>query len=269
MADDRIDQEPVARRIHDHVPYTIDWSCHRVPVVHDIEHSVVVVLLGHVQLGTSDTNFAAGEVGQAVHLKAAALPRQMSQVILPISGIKENEIYAPNFRHGENVVLIRHPHGGTFEIPELIVNNRNVEARSLIERAADAVGIHPKVAERLSGADFDGDTVIVIPNKHGLIKTTSPLAALKNFDHKTMYKKYDGMEVMDDKTKQLKMGEISNLITDMTIKGAKPEEIARAIRHSMVVIDAPKHELNYKQSYIDNNIKDLRERYQGGAKSGA
>jgi hypothetical protein len=213
--------------------------------------------------------FADSADSAAVHLKAAALPRQMSQVILPISGIKENEIYAPNFRHGENVVLIRHPHGGTFEIPELIVNNRNVEARSLIERAADAVGIHPKVAERLSGADFDGDTVIVIPNKHGLIKTTSPLVGLKNFDHKTMYKKYDGMEVMDDKTKQLKMGEISNLITDMTIKGGKPEEIARAIRHSMVVIDAPKHELNYKQSYIDNNIKGLRETYQGGAKSGA
>jgi biotin operon repressor len=208
----------------------------------------------------------------AVHLKAAALPRQGSHVIIPILSMKENEVYAPNFIPGENVVLIRHPHGGIFEIPELIVNNKNPEAKAIMGDALDGVGIHPKVAERLSGADFDGDTVIVIPNKSGTIKTAPALKALKDFNPKEAYPYYDGMRVMDDKReKGIKMGEISNLITDMTVKGASPEgdEIARAVKHSMVVIDAPKHKLNYEQSYIDNGIAALREKYQGSKTGGA
>jgi len=68
------------------------------------------------------------------------------------------------------------------------------------------------------------------------------------------------MKVMHDT--QTQMGSISNLITDMTIRNASQDEIARAVRHSMVVIDAEKHELNYKQSYLDNGIKDLKEKYQ-------
>lgn len=35
-----------------------------------------------------------------------------------------------------------------------------------------------------------------------------------------------------------------------------------AIHYSMVVIDAGKHKLDYKQSEIDNNIKALRKEYQ-------
>lgn len=203
----------------------------------------------------------------AVHLKAAALPRQSSHVLLPFNSIKENEVYAPNFNNGENVVLIRHPHGGIFEIPELIVNNKNREAKEIIGNARDAVGINPKVAARLSGADFDGDSVIVIPNKSGVIKTASPLKGLKDFDPEISYKKVPGMKVMTEADKQHKMGEVSNLITDMTIRGASEDEIARAIRHSMVVIDAVKHEYNYKKSYVDNNIAELKKIYQstGGA----
>ena len=53
------------------------------------------------------------------------------------------------------------------------------------------------------------------------------------------------------------MGKISNLITDMTIIGATDDELARAVRHSMVVIDAEKHHLDYKQSEKDNNIQAL------------
>lgn len=213
--------------------------------------------------------FADEADSAAVHLKAAALPRQSSHIILPISNISEKEVYAPNFRHGENVVLIRHPHGGTFEIPELVVNNKNQEAKRLIGNAKDAIGINSKVANRLSGADFDGDTVLVIPNRSGIIKSTSPLKGLKNFDAKTSYPFYDGMKPMTTKIKELKMGDISNLITDMTIKGARQDEIARAVRHSMVVIDAEKHKLNYKQSYIDNNISSLKKEYQGGERAGA
>lgn len=211
--------------------------------------------------------FAEGADSSAKHLKAAGLPRTRSHVILPINSLKDNEVYAPNYRNGEKVVLIRHPHGGIFEIPELTVNNRNVEANGVIKNAIDAIGINSKVAARLSGADFDGDTVLVIPNDRGSVRTAPALAALKNFDPQTAYKGYEGMPVMKGKQKQ--MGDVSNLITDMTIKGASQAELARAVKHSMVVIDAEKHKLNYKQSAIDNGIAELKTKYQTGPKSGA
>jgi hypothetical protein len=216
--------------------------------------------------------FAETADSSAVHLKAAALPRQGTQVILPINSLKDHEIYAPKFRPGEKVVLVRYPHGGTFEMPELTVNNQNREARSVLSdkvrgHAWDAVGINSKVAERLSGADFDGDTVLVIPNDRRSVQTSPALKELKNFDPKTAYPKYPGMKIMSDKQKQ--MGDVSNLITDMTIKLANQSEIARAVKHSMVVIDAEKHELNYKQSAIDNNIKELKAKYQGATNAGA
>lgn len=200
----------------------------------------------------------------ATHLKAAALPRQGTHVILPFPDMKANEIYAPNFKDGERVVLVRYPHGGIFEIPELTVNNKHKIANSLIKNAIDAVGINSKVAEQLSGADFDGDTVLVIPNSSGAIRTSSPLKDLKAFDPKAAYPAYPGMKRMKPKTKQNEMGKISNLITDMTIKGATEDELAKAVRHSMVVIDAEKHNLNYRQSALDNGIAQLKAKYQEG-----
>ena len=215
-------------------------------------------------------SFADSVDSDAVDLKAASLPRQASQVILPVPKMKTTEVYAPNFKHGEKVVLVRHPHGGRFEIPELTVNNKNPHARKTIgTKVKDAIGIHPKVAERLSGADFDGDSVLVIPNNSGKVKTSPALKGLNGFDPKAMYPEYPGMKRMTSKQTQLKMGEVSNLITDMTIKGATQSEIARAVRHSMVVIDAEKHHLNYKQSEIDNGIAALKKKYQGRANAGA
>lgn len=215
-------------------------------------------------------SFADDMDSSAVHLKAAALPRQKTRVLFPLNKIAENEIYAPDFRDGEPVVLVRYPHGGIFEIPELRVNNRNPEGRKLLGVAPrDAVGIHHKVAERLSGADFDGDTVLVIPNPNGRIKNAPALKGLIDFDPKIQYKKYEGMPVMSERMKQTEMGKISNLITDMTIRRAPFEDIARAVRHSMVVIDAAKHELNYTQSYKDNNVAQLKTKYQGSPTAGA
>jgi len=213
--------------------------------------------------------FADSADSSAVHLKAAALPRQMSHVILPINSMKDTEIYAPNYKNGERVALVRYPHGGIFEIPELTVNNRHPEARKILGNAKDAVGIHSKVAERLSGADFDGDTVLVIPNDKGQVKTAPALAGLKGFDPKASYPAYDGMPKMSARTKGTQMGLVSNLITDMTIQGANAAELARAVRHSMVVIDAEKHNLNYKQSAVDNGISQLMEKYQGRKQGGA
>lgn len=218
--------------------------------------------------------FADNCDSSAVHLKAAGLPRQASKVILPFPEMKDTEIYAPSYRNGEKVVLIRYPHGGTFEIPELIVNNKsNKKAKGLIGNAQDAVGINPRVAERLSGADFDGDTVLVIPVGKVKIKTSAPLKGLKNFDPKVAYPGYPGMPKPGEKgsgfDKQGKMGDISNLITDMTIKGAPADDIAAAVRHSMVVIDAEKHNLNWRQSYLDNGIANLKAKYQGASNAGA
>lgn len=215
--------------------------------------------------------FADGCDASAVHLKAAALPRQASKVILPVPNMKETEVYAPTFKDGEIVVLIRHPHGGTFEIPQLIVNNRSKPAQAIMKNAPDAIGINPIVAQKLSGADFDGDTVIVIPNNRGLIKTSESLKKLKDFDPIEYYKIPEGSKIppIKPRTKQTKMGEVSNLITDMTIKGATPDELARAVRHSMVVIDSEKHNLDYRQSYKDHAIASLSEKYQNSKRGGA
>ena len=209
----------------------------------------------------------------AVNLKAAALPRQQYHVIIPINTLKDNEIYAPNYDDGEQVALIRYPHGGTFEIPICTVNNKNATGKKLLGKdVVDAVGINSKVAERLSGADFDGDTVMVIPMKSAKIKSTPPLKGLEGFDPKMEYStiekngKYynqygEEVKIMRDTGNQ--MGRVSNLITDMTLQGADQDEIARAVRHSMVVIDAEKHKLDYKRSEVENDIKSLKAKYQG------
>ena len=211
-------------------------------------------------------DFADGCDADSVNLKAAALPRQKSQVILPVPSLKPNEIYAPNYRDGETVCLVRYPHGGTFEIPTVTVNNKHKAARAILGKTPkDAIGIHPEVAERLSGADFDGDSVVVIPvNSQVKVKTSPPLKGLQGFDPKAAYPGYPGMKRMGEKEKGKHMGVVSNLITDMTLGGASAEELSRAVRHSMTVIDAAKHGLDWKTSEADNDIRGLKKKYQGG-----
>lgn len=211
----------------------------------------------------------------AVHLDAAALPRQTTKVLLPVTSLKDNEIYAPTLKDGEIVCLIRYPHGGTFEIPELVVNNKNKEAQKIIgNKSVDAVGININVASRLSGADFDGDTALVIPcngpnSKVRIIsQKDTPLKQLEGFDP-DIYEKYDGMKVLPKSRHGTEMGIISNLITDMTLQGASEDELARAVKHSMVIVDANKHELNYKLSEEQNGIKALHKKYQGKVQGGA
>jgi predicted transcriptional regulator len=215
--------------------------------------------------------FADDTDSSAVHLKAAAMPNQATKVLLPVASMKPTEIFAPTFKNGDRVALVRFPHAGTFEIPELTVNNKNKEANGLFRlgrggTAPDAVGIHPKVAERLSGADFDGDTVVVIPNHRGAIKSTPALERLKGFDPKEYQvpdEKHGGYKTITDDKKQKEMGKVTNLISDMTVRGADTDHIAQAVRHSMVVIDSEKHNLDYKRSERDHNILALKKRYQG------
>ncbi len=209
----------------------------------------------------------------AVHLKAAAMPRQANAVILPFPNMKEDEIYAPRLENGDSVILIRHPHAGTFEIPRLTVNNNNAEAKKTMGSGSrDAVGINPQVAKQLSGADFDGDTVLVIPDNKGLWKNDKAIKELQEFEPKEAYANPPGTKAPWKKGSPAEgtaMGVVSNLITDMTLKGAPPEDLIPVIKHSMVVIDAGKHNLNVKQSEIDNNIAYYKKKYQGSARGGA
>lgn len=229
-------------------------------------------------------DFAGKCDGNAVDLSAAALPRQAYQVLLPLPTISDNEVYAPQYRDGETVALIRYPHAGTFEIPIVKVNNKNPDGRRIFgDNPKDMVGVSKNVADRLSGADFDGDTVMVIPcnsdSTDVRIKSTNPLKGLEGFDPKdsyattprvgadgkTHYYGRNGDEIKPltkGQRTELEMGKVSNLITDMTLWGATPEEMARAVRHSMVVIDAAKHKLDWKQSEIDNGITALKHKYQ-------
>ena len=231
-------------------------------------------------------SFANDCDASAVHLKAAPLPGQRSHVIIPFPEIKDNEVYAPNFKDGTIVSLIRFPHEGKYEIPTLVVNNRYKDAKRILGNAPDAIGINMNVANTLSGADFDGDSVLVIPNPGGtLIKNdTSPIyKELREFDTKESYgrdafppgqnnwKKVGNKKELDANGNEIpkdgfdtqrQMGIISNLITDMTLKKASPEELIRATKHAMVIIDAEKHDLNWKQSEIDNDIESLKKKYQ-------
>lgn len=228
-------------------------------------------------------DFANNCDAAAVDLKAAALPGQKYHVIIPVNTLKDNEIYAPGYEPGSKVALIRYPHAGTFEIPILTVNNKHQAAKDLIGTTSiDAVGINKKIADQLSGADFDGDTVMVIPthDKAGKVKVTSTrkIQDLIDFEPKFEYgysKKTvdpDGTEhyfrngkefkVMSKKNTQTQMGVISNLITDMTLAHAPEDEMVRAVKHSMVVIDAHKHKLDFKASEVENNIAALKRTYQ-------
>lgn len=215
-------------------------------------------------------DFAEQTDAAAVHLKAAGMAGQAWHVILPFESMAPNEVYAPTRKNGERVALVRYPHAGTFEIPELRVNNNNPEARRIIGGdKTDVIGIHPSVAERLSGADFDGDSVLMIPNNSGQVKSSPALLGLKDFDPHRDYKLSPDAPPVTKTYKEAKMGDVSNLIMDMQLKGASPDELARAVRHSMVVIDAEKHHLNIPLSAQRNGIPALKEKYQGRSNAGA
>lgn len=207
-------------------------------------------------------DFANSCDSDAVHLKAYGFPGQAGKVILPVTTLPENQIYAPSYENGTQVVLIRYPHASITEIPSLTVNNNHKDAKKILGQVIDAVGISPKTAQQLSGADFDGDAVYVIPNNNGDIKFAKQYKELQDFDTKEAYPGYPGMKVISHQYQQKQMGVVTNLITDMTVAGAKPEELVRAIKHSMVIIDSEKHKLDWKRSEQENDIRSLIEKYQ-------
>ncbi|MBR3117652.1 MAG: Hin recombinase [Oceanobacillus sp.] len=203
----------------------------------------------------------------AADLSAKGVKGQAFQVILPVTGLSDTEIYAPNFKHGDVVALVRYPHSGIFEIPVLKVNNNSKAGRDVIGLSKDAVGINPKIASVLSGADFDGDTVVVIPTKSNNLTVASrkPFEDLKpeKWDFHSIYRLPDDVPAPKEATKQLQMGMTTNLIMDMTLAGAPDKDILKAVKHSMVVIDCVKHRLDWKQSEKDNDIIELKKEWQG------
>jgi hypothetical protein len=213
---------------------------------------------------------------QEWQLRAKAVPGTKSHVLVAFPEMNPKEVYAPNYPDGTKLVLLRYPHGGIFELPEVTVNNKLASAKKTLGNSVDAIGIHPRVAEKLSGADFDGDTVMAIPNNNGAVKTSKSLTGLVNFSpnqyeirDKSEWPTKDstgktvvGPRHISERYMQIQMGVVSNLVTDMTVKGATPDELARAVRHSMVIIDSYKHHLDYRASAADNRVKDLQKKYQ-------
>lgn len=225
----------------------------------------------------------------AVSLKAAPIGGQGIKVILPVTSLKNTECYCPSLEDGTTVALVRFPHAGPFEIPICTVNNRNREAKIFAKDGRDMIGINSNVAAKLSGADFDGDTVIAIPmtrksasgefEKTVSIKSAPSLPGLAGFDPTGSYSiknsRFSSMvdskgkptyHIMTEREKGIEMGVVSNLITDMYARGCDdPKDLADAVRYSMVVIDAKKHKLNYKQAEKDFNIESLKKKYQSHA----
>lgn len=211
--------------------------------------------------------FAKNCDANAADLSATGFRKQAFQVILPVTSLKDNECYSQRYKDGEQIALIRYPHAGTFEVAIVTNNTKHKGAKSVLGSASDAIGINSSVAGRLSGADFDGDTVLCIPmtTNRVSIKSTpqvGALASLKDFDTK-MYKVADDKKTITNSIKQNQMGQVTNLIADMTLGGAPNSQIVRAVKHSMVVIDSLKHNLDWKRSEEENGIIDLKKEWQG------
>lgn len=203
----------------------------------------------------------------AVEMRGAAFPGQSTKVLLPIPDLKPTECYCPTYPTGTKVCLVRFPHADISEIPTLIVNNNSKAGKDIVgSEARDAIGINQTVAERLSGADFDGDTVTTIPLVGNTRIATRPqLEGMKGWSP-DIYKAAPGVKITSKDNQQREMGIISNLITDMNLKGAEPEDICRAIKYSMVVIDAVKHKYDMKAAKADLGIDNLNDKYRMNSK---
>ena len=223
-------------------------------------------------------NYAKSLTTKANKLKTDGVEGERAQLLLSNPDLKPNEIYAPNYKNGETLYLIRYPHGGTFEIPVLTVNNNHQSSRKLLGNAVDAVMVHPSAGQKLSGADYDGDTVYVLPaNKNNPITSTTLPPALRKkvaeFDpevyHRDVPENVNGGHLYRKKFTTDQMGIATNLISDMTTLKAPMGDIVDATLYSMVVIDSWKHNYDLKQAKQDFRINELKKKYQGAANAGS
>ena len=209
--------------------------------------------------------FAEDCESAAVHLYAAPFKNQSTKVLLPCPELKDNEAYIPGLADGTKVALVRYPFAGSFESPLLTVRNTGSPAQKIAPLTSkDVCCLNKHRLDQLSGADCDGDVVTVIPVDDTVKVNTMPdtLDGLKGFDTKSAFPKYDGMKPMSHRTHGTEMGKTTNLIMDMFIKNAPIKEIEPVVRHSMVVVDAEKHVLNWKASEQASHILELKHIYQ-------
>lgn len=89
------------------------------------------------------------------------------------------------------------------------------------------------------------------------------------FDPKISYPAGPYTKALTERQQTLKLGIMSNLIADMALKGASKEELIRAVKHSLVIMDQRKHLLDWERSEIENRILELKRKYQGVQKHGS
>lgn len=215
--------------------------------------------------------FAQSCDSDAVDLRTGPMPGQSFQVLVPIPSLKDGECFAPQFETGTKVAVVRYPHADISEIPILTVNNKNKEGLELLGKyAKDCIGLSKRAEDQLSGADNDGDAAMVIPIREGGpgISARQPFKDMVGWDDQIAYpprRDADGniiSNVLSKDYTQKQMGVVTNLIMDMDLQGAPEDEKVRAIKHSMVIIDAAKHKLDWQLSEAENGIKELKKRWQ-------
>ena len=244
-------------------------------------------------------DFAESCDAKAIDLSAAATTGQLTQVLLPCPSLKSTtynddgsikeygHVYAPNYPDGHKLAIIRYPHANICEIPVLIVNNSNPEGKTQIGRGLDAIGLPKSALDQLSGADTDGDTGTCIDvtklEELGLhVDTTKYFDELIGFDskaaapmtdvtvlNKNWNARSDGTsgKTMSKRDRGLQMGRITNCISNMQkATGVTRDEMVRAMKYSMIVIDAYKHNLDWKGAEQEYGIKEIYDKYSSGDK---
>jgi len=103
-----------------------------------------------------------------------------------INHIPINKFYAPNsnFKDNEKCLLLRNPHYSRNEIAVLLNYNKDEKNNERIKYFSHLTGVlmyNPltQLADRLGGADYDGDTIVVLNNKY-LSKTMNDLFKKEN-----------------------------------------------------------------------------------------
>lgn len=215
--------------------------------------------------------FASSCDSDAVDLRTGPMPGQSFQVLVPIPSLRDGECYAPQYPDGTKVAVVRYPHADVSEIPILTVNNKNKEGLELLGKyAKDCIGLSKKAEDQLSGADNDGDAAMVIPIREGgpSITARQPFKEMIDWDDQIAYpprRDENGKiisNVLSKDAAQKQMGIVTNLIMDMDLRGAPEADKVKAMKHSMVIIDAPKHKLDWKLSEVENDIEALKKKWQ-------
>lgn len=98
--------------------------------------------------------------------------------------------------------------------------------------------------------------------KHGLEVSAEIVEVLNGYDPRQLYpankQNFKPMSVTQHK---IEVGKISNLIKRMNEQNAPVDELGKALRHLLVVIDAQKYFLDYKRSAQDHDIANLIAKY--------